>query len=351
MLPFYKNASQNSPFKAPIVKCEESNDTNQLVTTRNIQSAAANPDEKCKFGSLRYYTLCGVGGSLSCGATHLFVVPLDLVKCRLQVNPDKYRNLINGFRVTILEEGVRGLAKGWAPTTWGYSIQGFFRFGLYEAAKVYYAKFLGEEKAYMWRTGLYLAASASGEFIADIALAPFEAVKVKMQTSEGYANTMREAVPKMYAEEGINAFYKGLVPLWMRQIPYTMMKFTCFERTLEALYKYIVPKPREECTKGEQLIITYSAGYIAGVCCAIVSHPADVVISKLNQTKGSSAIEVAIKLGFGGIWQALGPRIVMIGTLAAFQWFIYDGVKVALQIPRQPPMEMPASLKVKSAAL
>lgn len=39
-------------------------------------------------------------------------------------------------------------------------------------------------------------------------------------------------------------FYKGLPPLWMRQIPYTMMKFACFERTVEFLYKNVVPKPR-----------------------------------------------------------------------------------------------------------
>ena len=41
-----------------------------------------------------------------------------------------------------------------------------------------------------------------------------------------------------------DSFYKGLSPLWMRQIPYTMMKFACFERTIEALYKYVVPVPR-----------------------------------------------------------------------------------------------------------
>ena len=40
------------------------------------------------------------------------------------------------------------------------------------------------------------------------------------------------------------SFYKGLGPLWMRQIPYTMMKFACFERTVEFLYKYVVPVPR-----------------------------------------------------------------------------------------------------------
>lgn len=41
-----------------------------------------------------------------------------------------------------------------------------------------------------------------------------------------------------------------------------MMKFACFERTLEALYKFVVPKPRSECNKGEQLMVTFTAGYI-----------------------------------------------------------------------------------------
>lgn len=102
-------------------------------------------------------------------------------------------------------------------------------------------------------------------------------MQVKIQTTPGFANTLREAMPKIYAEEGITGFYKGLVPLWLRQVPYTMMKFACFERTLELLYKYVVPKPRQECSKGEQLVVTFAAGYIAGVFCAIVSHPADSV--------------------------------------------------------------------------
>ena len=62
-------------------------------------------------------------------------------------------------------------------------------------------------------------------------------------------------------------FYKGIVPLWGRQIPYTMMKFACFERTVEALYKYVVPKPRSQCSKPEQLVVTFIAGYI-GMCLA-----------------------------------------------------------------------------------
>lgn len=265
------------------------------------------------------------------------VVPLDLVKCRIQVDPAKYKSVFNGFRVSLAEEGIKGLAKGWAPTFFGYSCQGLCKFGLYEVFKVIYADVIGDENAYLYRTGLYLAASASAEFFADMALSPFEAAKVKIQTTPGFANTLREAFPKMMKDEGFNAFYKGLVPLWMRQIPYTMMKFACFEKTLELLYAHVVPKPRDQCTKGEQLIVTFAAGYIAGVFCAIVSHPADTVVSKLNQAKGASALDVAKKLGFAGLWGGLVPRIVMIGTLTAAQWFIYDGVKVALAMPRPPP--------------
>jgi len=321
------------------------------VPGRTIAAAASAVEEdSCEFGSNKYFVLCGLGGILSCGLTHTMVVPLDLVKCRLQVDPGKYKSVFNGFKVTVAEEGTRALAKGWAPTFFGYSAQGLCKFGFYEYFKILYADLMGEENAFLWRTSLYLAASASAEFFADIALSPMEAVKVKIQTTPGFANTLREAAPKMYREEGINAFYKSLVPLWMRQIPYTMMKFACFERTVELLYKHVVPKPRAECTKGEQLVVTFAAGYIAGVFCAIVSHPADTVVSKLNQEKGATALDVAKKLGFAAMWKGLAPRIVMIGTLTALQWFIYDFVKVTLRLPRPPPPEMPESLKKKLAA-
>ena len=49
-----------------------------------LSSGLANGDS-CEYGSGKYYALCGFGGILSCGLTHTAVVPLDLVKCRIQV--------------------------------------------------------------------------------------------------------------------------------------------------------------------------------------------------------------------------------------------------------------------------
>jgi len=319
-----------------------------------VEAAKSNPFSKptvaagneVVFGSTEYYAKCAVGGAISCGLTHTLIVPLDLVKCRMQVDKVKYPSLPAGFKVTIAEGGIKALGRGWAPTAIGYTAQGICKFGFYELFKNVYGDLMGEENAFLYRTSLYLAASASAEFFADIALAPMEAVKVRIQTSD-YSSTLRDCFPRMKADEGLGTFYKGLVPLWMRQIPYTMMKFSCFEKTVEAIYAYVMPKPREQCTKSEQLTVTFAAGYIAGVFCAIVSHPADSVVSVLNKNPGSSAGQVLKDLGPAGVWKGLVARIIMIGTLTALQWFIYDGVKVALNLPRPPPPAMPESLKKK----
>jgi len=323
-----------------------------------LEVAAKNPFNKpviadaapsCEFGSTEYYAKCMIGGALSCGLTHTAVVPLDLVKCRMQVDAAKYPSLGKGMKVTIAEGGVRALGRGWAPTLIGYSMQGTCKFGFYEIFKNMYANAMGEENAYLYRTQLYLIASASAEFFADIALCPMEAVKVRIQTSD-YSSTLRDCFPRMRAEEGNGTFFRGLKPLWMRQIPYTMMKFACFEKTVEAIYQYVVPKPRAECSKSEQLTVTFAAGYIAGVFCAIVSHPADSVVSVINKNPGRGAGEILREMGPKGVWKGLGARIIMIGTLTALQWFIYDGVKVALRLPRPPPPSMPESLRKKLEA-
>merc|ERR1719206_1499818 len=233
-----------------------------------------------------------------------------------------YKSLGNGFKVTIAEGGAAGLFLGWAPTAIGYSAQGLCKFGFYEVFKDIYSKAIGEENTFLYRTSLYLASSASAEFFADIALSPMEACKVRIQTSPvgTFPTTLRGAFRKILKEEGPGGFYKSIVPLWGRQIPYTMMKFACFERTVEAIYANIVPKPRAECTKGEQLIVTFAAGYIAGVFCAVVSHPADTIVSYMNKASGSGIGDAARALGFSGMWAGLGPRIIMIGTLTALQW-------------------------------
>eukprot|EP00178_Gracilaria_changii_P008620 TRINITY_DN26004_c0_g1_i2.p2 TRINITY_DN26004_c0_g1~~TRINITY_DN26004_c0_g1_i2.p2 ORF type:complete len:373 (+),score=65.68 TRINITY_DN26004_c0_g1_i2:3-1121(+) len=281
-----------------------------------------------------FFMYCGIGGILSCGLTHMAVTPLDVVKCRMQVQPGIYANTVAGLRSVGATEGLRGLYTGWTPTLVGYSFQGLCKFGFYEFFKWYYGKLVGEKTAYEQRSLLYSAASASAEFIADVALCPFEAVKVKIQTNDGWARGMSDGFPKFIREEGgVGALYKGLVPLWARQVPYTVVKFVAFERIVEAIYKSL-PKEKHEYGKGGQLLVTFAGGYLAGIFCAIVSQPADNIVSILN--KGGPGVtmgSVVSQMGLAGAYRGLAPRIVMIGTLTGLQWFIYDSFKTVVGLP------------------
>lgn len=73
----------------------------------------------------------------------------------------------------------------------------------------------------------------------------------------------------------------------------TMMKFASFETIVEMLYKYAIPTPKDQCSKSLQLGVSFAGGYVAGVFCAIVSHPADNLVSFLNNAKGATVGDVS----------------------------------------------------------
>lgn len=110
-----------------------------------------------------------------------------------------------------------------------------------------------------------------------------------MQTAErgAFPTTARAGFPVIMNSEGWNGFYKGIGPLWARQVPYTMVKFGAFENTVKAFYAYVFTKPKSEYSKSTQLMVTFLSGYWAGIFCALVSHPADTMVSILNKKSGN----------------------------------------------------------------
>ena len=156
-----------------------------------------------------------------------------------------------------------------------------------------------------------------------------------MQTAEPGAFTKNAVTGfnQIKAAEGMNGFYKGLAPLWCRQVPYTVVKFVAFEKIVNQFYTKVFTKPKSDYGKGTQLMVTFMSGYIAGVFCAIVSHPADTMVSILNKRESSESTGKQVRgiyseIGFNGLWKGLGTRIFMIGTLTCMQWVIYDSFKV-----------------------
>lgn len=308
----------------------------QLLGTRYSECAGTGAPGSSDGHDISYYSKCMVGGLFACGLTHTAVVPIDIVKCKIQAEPNKYKGIVRTFKQLLAAEGSSWITLGWLPTLIGYSIQGVAKFGLYELFKDVYGGFVGKENAEKYKPLIWCSASASAELIADVLLCPMEAVKVRMQTSDKgtFPTSLSPALAQIRSNEGTAGLYKGLYPLWGRQVPYTVMKFVVFERTVQFIFESVVQKTRDECSKAFNLSMTFLAGYVAGVVCAVVSHPADTIFTTLNKRKTEgpfmeNAKKVYAELGPKGLWKGLGTRIIMVGTLTGLQWWIYDSWKTA----------------------
>ncbi|KAJ3129647.1 Cu/Pi carrier [Nowakowskiella sp. JEL0407] len=283
-----------------------------------------------------YYSKTVLGGILACGLTHAAITPLDVTKCNMQVDPSKYKGLISGLRTILAEEGAMAIWKGFTPTFLGYSAQGAFKYGLYEVFKDYYSTLVGEENSKKYKGLIWATGSASAEFFADIALCPLEMIKVKVQTSPAgtFPTSFLPAAAAMSKNSADTGFpFRSLVPLWSRQIPYTVAKFYFFEKIVQLFYTNVFTNPKESYSKNLQLGVTFASGYSAGVICAIVSHPADSLVSLLSKpaNKGKALGQIASEFGYANLFtKGLGTRVLMIGTLTGLQWWIYDSFKSAL---------------------
>jgi solute carrier family 25 phosphate transporter 3 len=127
--------------------------------------------------------------------------------------------------------------------------------------------------------------------------------------------------------------FGSLKALWSRQIPYTVAKFYFFEKVVQLFYTKVFTAPKETYSKPTQLGITFASGYTAGILCAIVSHPADTMVSLLgkSQNKGKPVGQIASEFGYMNLMtKGLPVRILMIGTLTGLQWWIYDSFKATM---------------------
>ena len=114
-----------------------------------------------------------------------------------------------------------------------------------------------------------------------------------------------------------------------------MAKFVVYEKASELAYNNFFDKATTSA--GMNTVINLGSGLIAGFAAAIVSQPADTMLSKINKTKGmpgesttSRLIKIAKELGFRGSYTGLPARLFMVGTLTAGQFAIYGDIKRAI---------------------
>mmetsp|Transcript_6363 Transcript_6363/g.8850 ORF Transcript_6363/g.8850 Transcript_6363/m.8850 type:complete len:326 (+) Transcript_6363:205-1182(+) len=301
---------------------------------------------------LGLYSRYALAGGLCASYSHTILVPIDVVKTRLQVTSGEYNGMVDAIRKIASKEGVGALALGLAPTTTGYILQGACKFGFFEFFKSTAVSVVGAETAQKNSYAVYVSSSSLAEGIASVALSPFEALRIRNVARPDYCKNMMDGLSRMYAEEGFNGYYKGLPMLLAKQLPYTVTQLTVFSLLNDVFYeqlpKYSSKNSKSDLSTSQQLTVSLACGIVAGVASAIASHPADTVLSRINMENKKAIHAGAVvkstsnwqatknivgELGFKGLWKGLGTRCFMVGLLSAGMFLIYDSVKVMCGLP------------------
>jgi len=288
---------------------------------------------------LNYFLKGALAGGICCAVTHGALCPVDVVKTKIQLDSVKYnRGMVGTFKQVIAEEGMMGLATGLGPTVVGYFVQGWFKFGGVEYFKIQFAQSLGEQSAWDNRNYIYLASSAMAEFIADIFLCPLEATRIRLVSNPSFAKGLGDGAARLLKEEGVlKGFYSGFGPILFKQVPYTMAKFAVQGWAAEKI-SAAIGQPLDKQVGSTKMAVALSSGVIAGVAAAVISHPADTLLSQINKAGAggngsitSRLINLAKEAGFKKLClTGLGARCVMIGTLTAGQFALFDTVMDAV---------------------
>lgn len=287
-------------------------------------SAATNLD-------YRYFLAGGI-----CAATsHGFTTPIDVVKTRMQAEPERYRQGVTSAALQILkEDGPSTLLGGLGPTVVGYGIEGAMKFGLYEVLKPVFGELLGQD-----REGIaFILSSIVAGAVASVILCPLESTRIRIVTDPSYARTgLLVALPRLIREEGLISTFSGVWAMLAKQVPYTMAKQVSFDILAQKFYAAIA----NVGAKAEDFkwIVSVDAAVFASIIACVLSQPGDVILTETYKRKSTKNLFMTVddiyknQGGITGFFTGTSARILHVGLIITSQLVIYDVIKQLLGLP------------------
>jgi len=178
-------------------------------------------------------------GALAGMTSSIFCYPLDLVRSILtvQTSHQKYRGMVHAMTDIYKTQGVIGLYKGLYPTLLGIAPYIAVNFTAFDLLK---KRFLPQkESPYFDLTNLGLGACAGATAVT--LTYPTDVVRRRMQLSgfEGLDipkyKGLLDCLQTIYRTEGMNGFFRGLVPCYLKVIPSMAIAFMTYERLKNVL--------------------------------------------------------------------------------------------------------------------
>lgn len=279
----------------------------------------------------RYFVAGGTCAAISHGIT----TPIDVVKTRMQAQPEVYDKGLQSATVSILKtDGPGALLGGLGPTVVGYGIEGAMKFGVYEVMKPVMASLLAENTA-----AAYIAASVIAGAVASILLCPMESTRIRIVTDPGYAGLgLLSGFPKLLKEDGLLSTFSGIYAMLAKQVPYTMAKQVSFDVVAGILYTILANKFANVNADDAKWAVSVTAAFVASIFACIFSQPGDMILTETYKEKSGKGFfgivgDIYKKKGLEGYFTGTKARIAHVSTIITSQLVIYDIVKQALGLP------------------
>mmetsp|Transcript_18907 Transcript_18907/g.33820 ORF Transcript_18907/g.33820 Transcript_18907/m.33820 type:complete len:184 (+) Transcript_18907:1-552(+) len=169
--------------------------------------------------------------------------PFDTVRARLTVDSTSKLNGVFTTMYNIIKyEGFSSLYKGIIPTLCGsvpYVGIEFMVYGTLKQTTLLPKKPGTNELTVVGK----LCCGACGAMVGQTITYPFDLVRRRMQVA-GYSSEMRrykgllDAIVTIARTEGFTAFYKGLVPNYMKSVPAVAITWAVYEEAISLLGKF-----------------------------------------------------------------------------------------------------------------
>lgn len=298
-------------------------------TTRASLQELHNGEEEIVLAVLKYFSAGGIG----CFASHCLSVPLDVIKTKVQLNPELNSNASARelARKIVKDEGARALTRGLGATFFGYLIQGGCKYGGFETLKRYYFHGGGNIAQ------LVLAAMVA-EAVGSFALVPFERARVKIVESETYA---REKSLFAAVGEEFDAFLEdiaeSLLPVYLKMIPYTAVQLVSYDVLVNGFVKGTLGVYGGEEGDGELFFaLRLMSAIAAGVLATVASQPGDTIMTrrycKEDEEEKECEAFVDDDNSVSGLFVGLRQRIPMTVLIVVTQLITVDYVKESLGV-------------------
>lgn len=303
------------------------NKTTAKQDRKNKMDIAANPIIKAF-----------LAGSLSGTCSTILFQPLDLVKTRIQTahtvavmastngSSTQSLGMYSTIRTVLATEKMAGLWKGILPSI-TRTVPGV---GLYFASLHWLKTQVGGSEKPNPVKAVCLGMAARS--FAGCVMIPITVLKTRFESGAYNYKHMSTALVDIYSREGLRGLCCGLVPTLVRDAPYSGLYLMFYTQLKQNVVPHLHNVLAATVSPSNAAITHFSCGITAGLLASLVTHPADVVKTRMQlqpqlfKSVQQATLEVWSKSGPRGFLIGLAPRMLRRTLMSAFAWTVYEEI-------------------------